>query len=109
MVSKRTIEWRERYSEKIKQWKKEMEELRARSYEENWTQDRYQMEIMQKIENQKMRDVFIFAKNYIARYKRGKFRELMAKAYQEMVDYGVIEPSRLTYLERSINTARRKM
>ena len=101
MTTQKTKVWREKNKDSIQLWRKKMDELIARSYGENWSHERYEMEVMQHIENQKMREVFLFAKNYIARYKTGKFRSLMAETYQEIIDYGVIEPSRLNFLKKT--------
>lgn len=57
---------------------------------------------------QRMRDVFIFAKNYIARYKSGKFRKLMADVYTEIIQFGVVEPSRLNALKKAIDSFKRR-
>ncbi len=85
-----------------------MEDLRLRSFSERWDQDKYEMEVSQCIPNQSMRDIFIFAKNYIEKHKFGKFRNLMASVYEEIIQHGVVEPSRLNSIKKAIEGARRK-
>ena len=109
MPSKRTLEWREKNKSFISEWKQKIEELRLRSFSENWDQDKFEMEVVQCILNQLMKEVFIFSKNYIARHKVGKFRNLMAMVYEEIIQYGVVEPSRLNSIKKAIESARRKI
>lgn len=108
MASKRTLEWREKNKDSIKKWQEKMEDLRLRSLSENWDQDKHEMEVVQCILNQKMRDIFIFAKNYIARHRIGKFRNLMAGVYEEIMQYGVVEPSRLNAIYKAIDSFKRR-
>jgi hypothetical protein len=93
----------------ISEWKQKIEDLRLRSFSENWDQDKFEMEVVQCIPNQLMKEVFIFSKNYIARHKVGKFRHLMATVYEEIIQYGVVEPSRLNSIKKAIEGARRKI
>ena len=109
MPSERTLEWREKSKIFIEKWQRKMQGLRSRSFSENWDQDKYEMEVTQCIQNQLMRDVFFFAKNYIAKHKFGKFRNLMATVYEEIIQYGVVEPSRLNSIKKAIEGARRKV
>ena len=109
MASQRTLEWRERNKELIQQWQAKMRELRLQIGMERGDQDKIEMEILQLLPNQTLREVFTFAKNYIFKYKSGKFRALMNNAYREILEFGTIEPSRLNFFKQRIESARRKM
>src|SRR3989338_9887350 len=109
MASPETLEWREKNKEFIQQWQLKIKELRLKISMERWDNDKFEMEIMPCIEDQMVKDVFIFAKNYIARYKRGSFRNLIFETYNEIIQYGTIEPSWLLVLNKKIESARRKM
>ncbi|OGQ33664.1 MAG: hypothetical protein A3A72_05555 [Deltaproteobacteria bacterium RIFCSPLOWO2_01_FULL_38_9] len=108
MVSKRTLEWRDTQKDYIEKWRIKIKELHQLSFLERWNQDKFEMEVLRFIENQKMKAVFIFAKNFIDRYKEGKFQKEMTRIYKEIIDYGVIEPSRLHYFFNLIENMRRK-
>ncbi|MEK7791473.1 MAG: hypothetical protein AAB309_07600, partial [Deltaproteobacteria bacterium] len=95
MPSKRTLEWRTRQQQYIKEWQEKMSDMRLKAATERWDQDKFEMEIVQLLPHQKLRDVFVYAKNYIARHKSGKFRTLMFEVYDEIVKHGTVEPSRL--------------
>ncbi len=109
MKSLRTLEWRAKQITLIERWQIKMKELRLQSLDEGWNEDKFEMEMVPFIESQVLSDVFIFAKNYVFRYKTGKFRSLMVEAYREIRDFGTIEPMRLDFLKRRIEVARRKM
>ena len=108
-VNERTIQWREKHKDYLEGWKEKMVVLQLRAHSEGWSQDRYEMEIIQCIPNQSVRDVFIYAKNYIYQYKTGKFRSLMANVYEEVIRFGLVEPSRLVAIKRAIDSVRRKV
>jgi len=109
MASLNTLEWREKNKDFIEQWQLKMKELRLKIAMERWDNDKFEMEVIPYIDNQLLREVFIFAKNYIARYKSGSFRNLMQEAYNEILKYGTIEPNWLRVLNKKIESARRKM
>ena len=109
MVSEQTLEWREKNKEFIKEWKEKIKELRLRRYSDRWDQDKFEMEILSLINDQELRTVFIFSKNYIVQRKTGKFRKFMLDIYNEIIDYGSINPFRLNSIKRRIETAKRKM
>ena len=109
MASQETLEWREKNKELIQEWQTKIKELRLKIAMERWDNDKFEMEIMPCIEDQMVKDVFIFAKNYTTKCKSGGFRKLMVEVYDEIVQYGTIEPSWLNRLTKRIETARRKM
>lgn len=109
MASPETLVWREKNKELIGQWQAKIKEVRFKIAMERWDNDKFEMEIVSCIDDQILRDVFMFAKNYIARYKSGNFRNLMFETYNEIVQYGTIEPSWLLVLCKKIASARRKM
>ncbi|HBQ21004.1 MAG: hypothetical protein A2Z91_09120 [Deltaproteobacteria bacterium GWA2_38_16] len=109
MPSKRTLEWRDKQKGYIERWKKTILELRSRSFLERWNEDKYEMELLQCLENQTLKDVFIFAKNYVMRVKSGKFRTLMTEVNREIKECGTVEPSRLNFLKHRIEIVKEKM
>src|SRR3989338_2611570 len=109
MPSKRTLEWRDKQKGYIERWKKTILELRSRSFLERWNEDKYEMELLQCLENQTLKDVFIFTKNYVMRVKSGKFRTLMTEVNREIKECGTVEPSRLNFLKHRIEIVKEKM
>ena len=87
--------WRLKHQVFIHEWQGKIHALRWRSIGEYWNQDRFEMEVMQLMENKDMREVFLYAKNYIARYRVGRVRALMKDLYEEIIQYGVVEPGKL--------------
>jgi hypothetical protein len=100
--------WREQNQESIRQWQAEIADLRHLGNLENWTAERLEIEIAQKLDAD-LRTIWDFASRYSRRYKKSKLGQFFKKALVEIIDYGIIEPSRKKHLLRSIETTRRKM
>ncbi|MBI2646491.1 MAG: hypothetical protein HYW85_05625 [Deltaproteobacteria bacterium] len=109
MTSKKTLEWQEQQREFIEEWKKKMSELHLRSFAERWDSDKLEMEILQLIDDQELRNIFRFAKNYIYDHKSGHFRKFMSDVYEEIKQYGTMNPYKIIFLNKKIDVARRKM
>jgi len=109
MVSEKTILWRQKYASEIQVWQNKIRHLKDLYYQERWTLDKFEMEIVPLIQNQKMREVFTFSKNYIYKRKRGHFRDFMRRIYQEIIDFGVMEPSQLNHAYYAIQKVRSRL
>ena len=109
MVSEKTILWRQKYASFIRKWQDIVLDLRLRMTQESWSNDKLEMEILQKIENQRIKNVFSFTKDYIYHNKKGSFRNFMYEVYLEIINFGVIEPGRLYAIEKAIVSAKKKM
>lgn len=106
--SKESILWRKNNEKFIIEWQKRIEDLRNLGHLENWTYERLEFEIAQRLATD-LRRIYDFACSYTRRYKTGKFRKYMADAVREIIDYGVVEPNRLKRLQKAIETTVRRM
>ena len=106
--SEKSKQWRAKNKEAISEWQQKIADLRNLGNLENWTYERLEIEIAQLLSSD-LRKVYDFSISYIRRYKRGNFREYIAGAAKEILDYGTIEPSRLYRLRRAIETTIRRM
>ena len=106
--SYRSKSWREQSKESITAWQKQITDLRNLSNLENWTSERFEIEIAQRLDAD-LRKIWDFGSKYSRRYRKSQLGQAFKKALVEIIDYGTIEPSRKRGLLKAIETTRRKM
>lgn len=106
--SDKSKKWRENNKEVVNKWRVQVDELRNLANLENWSYERLEIEIAQKL-HPKLREIYDFASSYARRYKSGKFRKMMAEAAAEIAEFSTIEPSRFYTLKRAIKGAQRRI
>ena len=106
--SERSKQWRQLNKSSIVEWQNKIADLRNLGNLENWTYERLEIEIAQRLPSG-LRKIYDFALSYIRKYKRGNFREYIAGVAKEILDYGTIEPERLIRIQKAIQTTIRRM
>lgn len=106
--SDKSKRWREKNKENVKTWRELVGELRNLANLENWSYEKLEIEIAQKL-HPKLREIFDFASSYAREHKSGKFRKLMADVDAEIIEFGTVEPSRFYSIKKAIEGAKRRM
>lgn len=100
--------WREKNKESISEWQKTIADLRNLGNLENWSYERLEMEIAQRLDTE-LRKIWDFSLMYSLKYKKSNLSKFFGSALSEIRDYGTIEPSRRRRLLKAIETTGRKM
>lgn len=106
--SEKSKQWREKNKESIADWRKTIEDLRNLANLENWSYERLDMEIAQRLDTD-LRKIWDFSLMYSLKYKKSNLGKFFGSALTEIRDYGTIELSRKKRLLAASETTRRKM
>lgn len=105
--SEKSKQWRAHNKESIEKWQETVADLRNLANLENWTYERLDIEIAQRLDTD-LRKIWDFSLKYSMRYKKSSLGKFFGTALTEIRDYGTIEPSRKERLLKAIETTRRK-
>ena len=106
--SEKSKQWRRNNEASIVKWRKTVEELRNLANLENWTYERLDIEIAQRLDTD-LRKIWDFSLKYSTRYKKSRLSKFYGSTLSEIRDYGTIEPLRKRQLFKAIETTRRKI
>lgn len=101
--------WRERNKDLIALWKRKFQDLLERRRIESWDTEKFEMEIGNALEDQKIKDIWFFVTFYVVRYPRSNLSKFFSEVVDEIKDFGTMEPLRLKRVLKSVETTRRKM
>ncbi len=109
--SEKSKKWREENKVHIEEWKGKFKELLNRRTQEWWNTERFEMEIGSSLSDAKLRDAWFFITYYVAKstpYSKSQLVKFFKNAINEIIDFGILEPSRKRKLLKSVATIRRK-
>lgn len=101
-------QWRAIHKKQVEEWRAQIDELRNLANLENWTPERLEIEIAQRLPAD-LRIIWDFALEYLTRIKKTGFSQYLAEALREIREYGMIAPGRKMQLLKAIDTAKRKI
>ena len=100
--------WRQQNKDSVQKWQTEMNDLRNLANLENWTHERLDIEVAQRLDTD-LRKIWEFCYRYTARYRGSNLAKFFGEALAEIREYGTLEPSRKRRLLKAIETTGRKM
>ena len=107
--SNKSIQWRSIHKNQIEEWKRRFEELRNFAIRAGCSQEKFETELAQIIDDPDVRDFWFFANSYVNTHRGTAFTKFLNEAISEIRTYGILEPARKKRLIKAMQTTRRKM
>ncbi|MBI2027171.1 MAG: hypothetical protein HYS98_05135 [Deltaproteobacteria bacterium] len=107
--SDKSIQWRSIHKSEIEEWRRQFEELKDFAIRAGFSQEKFETELAQLIDDADLRDFWFFANSYVNTHRGTKFSKFLNEAISEIRSFGIVEPSRRNRLIKSMKTTRRKV